>query len=128
MVNYTVEGNPSLMLFLWFLRPSRYWQWLMRSMLGIVIIWIVTDALYRYYFVPLIKQWEAGAAAADAKMALAEQKATEFEARFEERVAALNRRSDAVMKRMDEVKAELKQRSDVLKTDAAQFERSKTGK
>jgi hypothetical protein len=27
MVNYTVEGNPSLMLFLWFLRPSRYWQW-----------------------------------------------------------------------------------------------------
>jgi hypothetical protein len=27
MVNYTVEGNPSLMLFLWLLHPSRYWQW-----------------------------------------------------------------------------------------------------
>jgi hypothetical protein len=27
MANYTVEGDPSLMQFLWLLHPSRYWQW-----------------------------------------------------------------------------------------------------
>jgi len=35
LANYTMDGDPAWMLFLWLLHPSRYWQW---PLFGVVFV------------------------------------------------------------------------------------------